>query len=215
MAGPPPPPPPPPPPAMGGGPPPPPPPPMAFGSLASKSNDDLPSRPPTGALPDTNALLGDIRKGAKLRKAVTNDRSAPQTGGRVVDGSGGGSAPGRASAPRPPTQAPQAAPAAPEPPSGPPQLAGLFAGGMPKLRHRGGIDTGGECIAPSVQIVDIETNSSTEVRFERARALWRARRVGATSSRRQTCSVSSCTGSALCAKGATKARLERRTAVFG
>lgn len=26
----------------------------------------------------------------------------------------------------------------------PPQLAGLFAGGMPKLKKRGGIDTGGK-----------------------------------------------------------------------
>jgi hypothetical protein len=37
----------------------------------------------------------------------------------------------------------------------PPQLAGLFAGGMPKLKKRGGgVDTGGE--SSSVQCIWVE-----------------------------------------------------------
>ncbi|KAL3962133.1 hypothetical protein ACCO45_003656 [Purpureocillium lilacinum] len=63
----PPPPPPPPPPPGGGGPPPPPPPPLLGGAG--------PPRPPGGG--NRNALLADISKGKALKKAVTNDRSAP------------------------------------------------------------------------------------------------------------------------------------------
>ncbi|KAF7545134.1 hypothetical protein G7Z17_g9412 [Cylindrodendrum hubeiense] len=62
---PPPPPPPPPPPGFGGPPPPPPPPP-----------GNMPSKPPGGG-GNRNALLSDISKGRALKKAVTNDRSAP------------------------------------------------------------------------------------------------------------------------------------------
>ncbi|KAM6483984.1 hypothetical protein HDV62DRAFT_310558 [Trichoderma sp. SZMC 28011] len=84
-----------------------------------------------------NSLLADISKGKALKKTATNDRSAP-----VV---GAGSAP----------PVPGLAPPVPgnrarsnsEQNSGPadsaPQLAGLFAGGIPKLKKRGGnIDTG-------------------------------------------------------------------------
>ncbi|KAG0416740.1 hypothetical protein HPB47_006187 [Ixodes persulcatus] len=87
--------------------PPPPPPPM--GALGP---------PKTAAVPDRSVLLSQIRGGATLRKAVTNDRSAP-----IIDANK------RAAAP---TQAP-ADGAAPKlnVPAG---LAGLFAGGMPKLR---------------------------------------------------------------------------------
>ncbi|KAJ5793792.1 hypothetical protein N7457_000391 [Penicillium paradoxum] len=146
---PPPPPPPPPPPGGLGGPPPPPPP------------GGLPGRPPKGQAKDRGALLSDIHKGTRLKKAVTNDRSAP-----VVGKSGGGSAaPPIASAPPVPGARAPPSGLAPPVPSGPaanrlrsnsegvsgadsaagatpPQLGGLFAGGMPKLRSRGGVDTG-------------------------------------------------------------------------
>ncbi|KAJ5975816.1 hypothetical protein N7481_009523 [Penicillium waksmanii] len=137
-------------------PPPPPPPPSAAAWGAS-----LPNRPGKGEVKDRGALLSDIHKGTRLKKAVTNDRSAPVVG-KSAGGSGGapvGAAPpvpGGIKAPSglaPPVPSPAAAnrlrsnsegvsgadggagsPAA--------QLGGLFAGGMPKLRSRGGIDTG-------------------------------------------------------------------------
>ena len=65
------PPPPPPPPGGFGGPPPPPPPSFGFGG--GKSSGGKSSGPPPGRA----AMLADIQKGARLKKAVTNDRSAP------------------------------------------------------------------------------------------------------------------------------------------
>ncbi|KAE8391762.1 hypothetical protein BDV23DRAFT_182126 [Aspergillus alliaceus] len=151
---PPPPPPPPPPPGSMGGPPPPPPP------------GALPSRPSGAEVKGRGALLSDIHKGTRLKKTVTNDRSAPVVGGGTKS-----SGPPVAGAPpiptmmKPPSSAPpvpgQAAnrlrsdsgagsggdssaalPAAP-------QLGGLFAGGMPKLRSRGGgVDTGANRDSP-------------------------------------------------------------------
>ncbi|KAI4174762.1 MAG: hypothetical protein LQ343_002133 [Gyalolechia ehrenbergii] len=155
MAGPPPPPPPPMPGFGGAGPPPPPPPPPGGSSV--------PARPPPAVAKDRGALLTDITKGAKLKKAVTNDRSAPQVG--KASGSSGG----------PPVGAPPI-PGLPKPPAGlappvpgdkglnrgrsnsdasgggvdantvpsAPQLGGIFAGvGMPKLKKTGGgVDTG-------------------------------------------------------------------------
>ncbi|RYP85981.1 hypothetical protein DL769_000844 [Monosporascus sp. CRB-8-3] len=143
---PPPPPPPPPPPGMGGPPPPPPPP------------GGLPSMPPPGA--GRGALLGDITKGKALRKTVTNDRSAPIVGNTSGGGGGppvGGAppVPGLPRTPAPPGLAPPVpgnrARSNSEQGGGDggsamesaPQLGGLFAGGMPKLRKRGGgVDTG-------------------------------------------------------------------------
>ncbi|CZT01569.1 related to proline-rich protein verprolin [Rhynchosporium agropyri] len=143
----PPPPPPPPPPPMGGGPPPPPPPP-----------GNMPSRPPAGNRvkpPAVGALLSDISKGKQLKKAVTNDRSAPIVG--KVSGGSGGSGPVAGAPPvpgmlKPPGGASRARSNSDQ--SGressgatgmeqPPQLGGLFAGGMPKLKKRGGgVETG-------------------------------------------------------------------------
>ncbi|KAL8759627.1 MAG: hypothetical protein Q9184_003552 [Pyrenodesmia sp. 2 TL-2023] len=149
------PPPPPPPPMPGfGGPPPPPPPP---------GSSSVPVRPPPAVAKDRGALLTDITKGARLKKAVTNDRSAPAIG------TGGNSSAG------PPSGAPPI-PGIPKPPGGlappvlggpttnrgrsnsdtgsnggdtnavpsAPQLGGIFAGvGMPKLKKTGGgVNTG-------------------------------------------------------------------------
>src|SRR5271167_138391 len=102
------------------------------------------------------ALLTDITKGKQLKKAVTNDRSAPIIG-KVVNESSGPPIPGMA---RPGGLAPPV-------PGGnrarsnsdqsgrdsttasgieaPPQVGGLFAGGIPKLKKRGGgVYTGGK-----------------------------------------------------------------------
>ncbi|EQB55662.1 hypothetical protein CGLO_04408 [Colletotrichum gloeosporioides Cg-14] len=169
-----PPPPPPPPPMPGMGGPPPPPPPGGPPGLGS-----LPSRPAGGGA-NRGALLSDISKGKALKKTVTNDRSAPVVG-KVSGGGGGGPpiggappVPGFGGAPKPPgglappvpgnrarsnsDQSGSApAPAAAEPA---PQLAGLFAGGMPKLRKtRGAVDTG--AAADSSYLSDPENNTSS------------------------------------------------------
>ncbi|KAI4186451.1 MAG: hypothetical protein L6R41_003466 [Letrouitia leprolyta] len=157
MAGPPPPPPPPPPPMPGfggAGPPPAPPPP---------GGSSVPARPPPAVAKDRGALLTDITKGAKLKKAVTNDRSAPQIGK-----SGGSSIGALVGAPPIPGIPKPPAGLAPPTPGGQgvnrgrsnsdtsggggdastvpsaPQLGGIFAGvGMPKLKRTGGgVDTG-------------------------------------------------------------------------
>ncbi|KAM0667556.1 hypothetical protein ACQRIU_003421 [Beauveria bassiana] len=140
MPGPPPPPPPPPPPGAGGPPPPPPPPPGG-------APGGLPGRPPPGR----GALLADISKGKALKKTVTHDRSAPQVAGGVASSGPavGGAPPVPGLAPPVPgnrarsnsDQGTGATSAGLE--SAAPQLGGLFAGGMPKLKKRGGgVDTG-------------------------------------------------------------------------
>ncbi|KAJ4315904.1 hypothetical protein N0V94_005733, partial [Neodidymelliopsis sp. IMI 364377] len=132
-------------------------------------------KPPSGA--GRGALLGDISKGMKLKKVgVVNDRSAPIVG-KVKD-----SAPAIGGAPpvpgmgRPP--APPGGLAPPVPGGGnrarsnsdtggdsgtaaPPQLAGLFAGGMPKLRKAGGVNTGADTKSPYMS--DPETRGSAPV----------------------------------------------------
>ncbi|KKK24600.1 hypothetical protein AOCH_003199 [Aspergillus ochraceoroseus] len=111
-------------------------------------------------MPRQGALLSDISKGARLRKTVTNDRSAPVLAGGGAKSSG---PPLGAAPPVPGMSKPPGGLAPPVPPAanrlrsnsdtGPgadsgsavpsaPQLGGLFAGGMPKLRSRGGVNTG-------------------------------------------------------------------------
>ncbi|EMF17513.1 uncharacterized protein SEPMUDRAFT_146512 [Sphaerulina musiva SO2202] len=134
-----PPPPPPPMPGMAGGAPPPPPPPPG----------NLPARPAAKEVKGRGALLGDITKGAKLKKVgVVNDRSAPiidkpkDSAGPPVGGAPpvpGGLRPSTAGGNRARSNSDQPGNAS----SGgsveaAPQLGGLFAGGMPKLRKTGG-----------------------------------------------------------------------------
>lgn len=101
--------------------------------------------------------MNDITKGKALKKAVTNDRSAPivgkSSGGAVSTPMGGAPpVPGMLKAPgglAPPVPSGNRARSNSDQGAssleGPPQLGGLFAGGMPKLKKRGGgIDTGGK-----------------------------------------------------------------------
>ncbi|OQO05110.1 hypothetical protein B0A48_08130 [Cryoendolithus antarcticus] len=142
MPAPPPPPPPPPMPGGFGGPPPPPPPPPG----------GLPARPPAQEAKGRGALLGDITKGARLKKVgQINDRSAPIIDAKVTSNA----APPTGGAPpvpglRPPTTTTRARSNSDQGQTSPvaassepaPQLGGLFAGGMPKLRKSGGVKTG-------------------------------------------------------------------------
>lgn len=75
----------------------------------------------------SSELLKQIQAGKKLKKAATNDRSAPVIDGSKAGGGIGGGGVGRSG----PTTTPVGS-------AGPPQLAGLFAGGMPKLKPAGG-----------------------------------------------------------------------------
>ncbi|SMR43087.1 unnamed protein product [Zymoseptoria tritici ST99CH_1E4] len=139
MPAPPPPPPPPPPPAGFGGPPPPPPPPPG----------NVPARPPANVAKGRGALLGDIQSGARLKKVTqVNDRSAPiidkgkDSGGPPAAGappipgglrpSGGSANRARSNSDLPPTGSSSNGMEAA------PQLGGLFAGGMPKLKKSAG-----------------------------------------------------------------------------
>ncbi|KAJ1971397.1 hypothetical protein H4R35_005283 [Dimargaris xerosporica] len=96
---------------------------------------------------DRGALLQQIQQGKKLRKAVTNDRSAPKvgnnqsSGGGGMMGMGGGAPPSLRKAPGGGGGGGPAPASGPPAPMGP-QLGSLFAGGMPKLRSRGGVPTG-------------------------------------------------------------------------
>ncbi|KAL6706815.1 hypothetical protein ACN47E_005151 [Coniothyrium glycines] len=130
-------------------------------------------KPPLGA--GRGALLGDIQHGARLKKVtVVNDRSAPMVG-KVSDGPsaapmGAPAIPGMGKPPAPPGLAPpvpgnrarsnsdtgggESAMAAA------PQLGGLFAGGMPKLRKSGGVNTGADT-TNTPYLSDPETSRSS------------------------------------------------------
>ena len=106
------------------------------------------------------ALLGDISKGMKLKKVTqVNDRSAPivgkVSGGASAAPMGAPAIPGMGKPPAVPGLAPSVPGGANRARSNsdtdsgagmaaPPQLGGLFAGGMPKLRKSGGVKTGAD-----------------------------------------------------------------------
>ncbi|KAF3932118.1 hypothetical protein ABW20_dc0107171 [Dactylellina cionopaga] len=149
-------------------PPPPPPPPPGFGAPPPPPPPGgLPSLPSGGGGAGRGALLGDISKGIKLKKAVTNDRSAPTVVNKPSSGPPGGglgavpAIPGRPALGVPPVPGGGNRPRSSSDSNGggggggggggaeaPPQLAGLFAGGIPKLRKSGGVDTGASGSSP-------------------------------------------------------------------
>src|SRR6266852_8257937 len=79
----------------------------------------------------SSELLKQIQAGRSLKKAVTHDRSAPVVGGSK---GGGGGAIGGAGHSAPTVASAGGAGAGS---AGPPQIGGLFAGGIPKLKPAG------------------------------------------------------------------------------
>jgi len=93
-------------------------------------------------------LLKQIQAGRSLKKAVTKDRSGPQVDGKKAGGGAGGrvggAGLGSVTAPAAPGRSNGASSAPAAGGGGPPQLGGLFAGGMPKLKPAATNATG-EC----------------------------------------------------------------------
>ena len=95
---------------------------------------------------DRGDLLKSIQKGAKLKKVETNDRSSPILGANKNTNSGGGGGQGSRGVAQNQGGGGQEGGGAPGPLPG---IGGLFAGGMPKLKSRGGVQTG-RAAAPSM-----------------------------------------------------------------
>ena len=92
-------------------------------------------------------LLAQIQAGKKLKKAETNDRSAP-----AVETSKGGRAASSSAAVGLPMGGPMGG-------GGPPQLGGLFAGGMPKLKPAGQGSLGMLVLSPQRHKTQFTLNS--------------------------------------------------------
>lgn len=108
-----------------------PPPPPAFNAAAINAQPSKRS----GGGDNHNQLLNDIRHGARLKKAVTNDRSGP-----IIDSKSSGTNKSSGHSVGSSSHGSQSNGA-------PPQLAGLFAGGMPKLKPTGFVK--GPALVPS------------------------------------------------------------------
>ncbi|XP_069683690.1 WAS/WASL-interacting protein family member 1-like isoform X2 [Periplaneta americana] len=128
-------------------PPPPGPPPPTFGSGAPKT-----ARPDEGR----NLLLQSIRQGTALKKAVTNDRSAPQLG-KVSNVSNSNNNNSNSGSPRNNNNYGGGSDAARN------GLGGLFAGGMPKLKPTGRGGYGGNT-APQSELRNTGVESSGNTR---------------------------------------------------
>ena len=99
---------------------------------------------------DRGDLLKSIQKGTKLKKVETNDRSSPILGNNKNSNSGGGG--GQSSRGVAQNQAGGGGQEGGGAPGPLPGIGGLFAGGMPKLKSRGGVQTG-RAVDPSMKVI--------------------------------------------------------------